>query len=263
MAGTIGSTMTTRRANAILWILAIGLTARPEEFLCATLEDFFAHQCGMMVRKSLYDEVGPFEDVFSEDYEMLIRLALATRPVPVPGIVFSQRQHSGVRGTAASPVKIEQRDAAWRKNSQALVKTFMDTLPLEKFLPDTEISSQTDKRQAHLQRAVIFGRHALWLEAANACSEAASCSEEPLTKKEIEILSRISFSKYEAASFLDASEAEAVFSGLAKQGSSGKQITRTIGRAFVWRIREAFRSGESGIGFRYLSRVVKMWVLGH
>lgn len=234
----------------------------PEEFLCATLEDFFAHQCGMMVRKSLYDEVGPFEDVFSEDYEMLIRLALATLPVQVPGIVFSQRQHSGVRGTASSPVKIEQRDAAWRTNSQALVKTFMDKLRLEYFVPGRQLSSDALRRQAFLQRAVIFGRHALWLEAAHACREAATCSDAPLTSKEVEILSRISFSKYEAASFLEANEAQQVFSKLAKQSASGKHITRTIGRSFVWRMREAFRSGESGLGSKYLRRVIQMWILG-
>lgn len=234
----------------------------PESFLCATLEDFFAHQCGMMVRKEVYDQVGLFVDTFSQDYEMLIRIALHALPVEVPGILFHQRQHMGTRGSSISPVRIEERNTAWRDTSQAIVKKFLETMPLELFLPGRKIDTEVSLRRAHLQRAVIMARHALWQDSARAFTEAASASSDPLSATDIEVIRRISQSKYETDSVFSDQMAQQAFSELAAHSPIGKSIARQIGRSFVWRGRKALQDGNLRAAFQYLNLISRMWVLG-
>ncbi len=71
-----------------------------DEFLQATLEDFFAHQPGMLVRRSAYIQVGAFDEALirSQDYEMTLRLARVCTPVKSSMTVFLQRTHYWAKG---------------------------------------------------------------------------------------------------------------------------------------------------------------------
>ncbi|MEL6830685.1 MAG: glycosyltransferase [Pseudomonadota bacterium] len=233
----------------------------PEGFLCATLEDFFAHQPGMMVRKSLYDEVGSFSNAFSEDYDMLIRLALVSRPIAIPGILFYQRQHTGLRGTAANPVKIHQRDRAWIGSGQDIIKQYLAELPLERFLPGHEALDERATRRALLQRGVIFARHSLWLEAAEEFNRAAKQSDAPFDQAEQTLVRRASQSKFNSESFLQDRIAYQALMRLARSNAVGRSLVRLIGRSFVWRGREAYRAQRWTTALSYSRRIFRMWIL--
>ena len=232
----------------------------PGTFLCATLEDFFAHQPGMMVRKSVYDNVGPFSSVYSEDYDMLIRLAVDAQPVKVPGIVFHQRQHAGVRGSATSPIRIEERNQAWIKSSRDIVEKYMADLPLELFLPERVIADDVAYRHALFQRGVIFGRHGLWSKAANAFVEAVRQLDTALGQRDVALIRRISQSKFGMSSFLDDRSAHNAIIDLAKINPTGRAVVRAIGRSLVWRAREARRQRRWGTALRYTWWVWRLWI---
>ncbi|MEM6898685.1 MAG: glycosyltransferase family A protein [Pseudomonadota bacterium] len=234
----------------------------PEEFLCATLEDFFVHQPGMMVRRELYQTAGPFAEVYSEDYDMLIRLAKLAEPISIPGILFHQRQHDGIRGSAAEPVKIERRNDAWINVGQMIISHHMKELPLEMFVAERKLDNEIATRRALLQRAVIFARHGLWMEAAREFTQAAEQSPYPLTDIERDLIKRVSFSKFEMESFLADDAAKRQFSILAKSKGVGRSIVRRIGRSLVWRIRESHNHGRPFLATKYAQRAIQMWILG-
>ena len=134
----------------------------PESLFAALLELCFVFQGGLLVRRSAYDEVGPFDErlVRSQDYEMMLRLARRFSGVRIDPILFHQRQHGGRRGTAAAPIAARRLNAALRDYD---LKIF---LPLFRTLDITEYGSASEERFVHLaRRAVIFARKDLWDEA--------------------------------------------------------------------------------------------------
>ncbi|MEO0882588.1 MAG: glycosyltransferase [Pseudomonadota bacterium] len=234
----------------------------PAEFLCATLEDFFAHQPGMMVRKEIYEHVGPFTPIYSEDYDMLIRLALVAQPVAVPGILFHQRQHDGTRGTAADPIRIDQRDTAWIKASRDIVTKYMDELPLQMFVPERALIDGLTRRRARIQRGVIFARHGLWVRSVEEFELAAEEALDALMPAERELLRRVSGSKFGTQTFLSDRDAQRAFTRLAASSAIGRSIVRRIGKSFAWRARTAVQNGRYATALQYAQRVIDMWILG-
>ncbi|HZY71479.1 MAG TPA: glycosyltransferase family 2 protein [Edaphobacter sp.] len=122
-------------------------------------------QSNMLVRKSCYDQVGAFNEEFirSQDYEMLLRLVRRFQGKQIDGLVFSQRQHAGIRGSSTLRIKAQDNAAVWHRFNQRIFKSIYSMYALEEFLPGARnLSSEADRITALLQRCVIMGRRELW-----------------------------------------------------------------------------------------------------
>lgn len=107
-------------------------------FLFALMMTCFLGGATVFVRKSVYDEVGRFDErlIRSQDYEMIIRIAWRYRGVRVPGEpTFYCRQHGGLRGNATDRFSVRQRTAKWEEYNRVIFRRLYDDLPLEAFLP--------------------------------------------------------------------------------------------------------------------------------
>ena len=221
-------------------------TCTPETFLISTMEDFFAHQPGMLARKSLYDAVGGFDETLtrSVDYEMLIRLARAGRAVEVLQIAFDQRVHDGERGAGAARISAGQRDTKWVENDKRVFERIYTDFPLEAFLPGgAPVRSPEDQRQAFLQRATIMARKKLWTKAAADWSMAARFAG-PLSAEEIAIVRRATGSKYDCPELTEQRWLIGFLRSLSATSHTGFQISRAFARALLWPIRDAADKGE-------------------
>lgn len=126
-------------------------------------------QSNMLVRKRCYMQLGPFKEEFirSQDYEMLLRIVRKFPGKRIDGIVFSQRQHSGIRGSSTLRIKMQDNAAVWHRYNQRIFKSIHSTYALEEFLPGTvDISNDQDQITALFHRCVIVGRKELWKLAA-------------------------------------------------------------------------------------------------
>jgi len=126
-------------------------------------------QSNMLVRKRCYMQLGPFNEEFirSQDYEMLLRIVRKFPGKRIDGIVFSQRQHSGIRGSSTFPIKMQDNAAVWHRFNQRIFKSIYSTYALEEFLPGTvDMSNGQDQITALFHRCVIVGRRELWKLAA-------------------------------------------------------------------------------------------------
>ncbi|MBN9613960.1 MAG: hypothetical protein BGO25_09380 [Acidobacteriales bacterium 59-55] len=122
-------------------------------------------QSNMLVRKRCYEQAGAFNEEFirTQDYEMLLRLVRRFRGKRIDGLVFSQRQHSGVRGSSTLRIKAQDNAAVWHGFNQRIFKSIYSLYALEEFLPGArDLSSEDDQVTALLQRCVIVGRRDLW-----------------------------------------------------------------------------------------------------
>lgn len=223
----------------------------PGDFLIATLQDFFVHHPGMLVRKAAYEAVGEFSLNYSrlEDYEMLVRLARAYNVAATQEIVFLQRQHDGVR---AGGVKGESaRMARWRSEERELFETLYVEMPLAEFLPFSlrpqagELSAAL-RRQALIVRGGVMARKSLWNQAFEDFKAASEIAEAglPLVPAERGALREAFFSKYGCPEIVSDPQIARRLRALAQGGPTGAAIARAFGRSHFWFIRQALQQGK-------------------
>lgn len=213
------------------------------QFLTATLDDMFAHQQGMIVRKSLYDQVGAFDEslVRSQDYDMLIRLARVGTPVSTEEFVFKQRVHDGIRGTQTKQVLAKKRNSSWSQFDQVIFRNYYPQIKLNEYLSDGQsISDPVNKRHALLRRASVMARKKLWELAIKDLRAAESVSQAPLSKPETVALRSAFASKYGCDEILTNTKLIDELCELAGASPVGAQIVSSLARGLRWRVRSEF-----------------------
>ena len=214
-----------------------------DEFLTATLDDMFAHQQGMVVRKELYDRVGAFDEslVRSQDYDMLIRLARVGTPVSTEEFVFKQRVHDGVRGTQTEQVQAKKRNSSWSQFDKVIFRNYYPKIKLNEYLSDgRSISDPLNKRHALLRRASVMARKKLWELAIKDLRAAESVSQAPLSKPETVALRSAFASKYGCDEILTNSVVIDELCELAEVSMVGAEIVLSLARGLRWRVRSEF-----------------------
>lgn len=130
------------------------------------MQDFFIWQGAMLVRKSCYDSVGPFDIRFSrsQDYQMLLRLARRFSGVGVPEVMFHQRHHEGERGPQHARFKSKDAEAVWARFNRLMFDEIYESHGLDEFCIGA-VGRDLDARAeltALLQRAAIMARKGIW-----------------------------------------------------------------------------------------------------
>lgn len=139
------------------------------------LEDPFICQNAMLVRRSVYDAVGPFDETMlrSLDYEMLVRLVLNTSFEYVDEPIFKQRVHAGVRGPANALHSHDKSEAVWATFDRQIFDRLDPQKLLQFLLTIYDCFDEVMKRRAALlERACVFARHNCWGKALDDLDEA-------------------------------------------------------------------------------------------
>lgn len=203
-----------------------------------TLEDFFAHQPGGIVRRAAYARVGPFNEAVSRglDYEMAIRLALNVRAEAIDDIVFDQRQHEGARGPSHARHGAADRSAVWEDWDRKFFASLLDFLPIALFKAMYRGDDpRAVLRAAHLQRACIAARHGLWRRACDDLATAAGLAGLP-GPTERAICGRMLGGKYGLTGFSTPDVIERL-AAVAGSGPAGARLVQAMLRGGLWRLR--------------------------
>lgn len=218
-------------------------------FFQAILEDFFVHHPGLLVRRSAYEAVGPFEPRYtrSEDYDMMIRLARRFDGAKTDEVVFLQRQHDGERfgGLAA-----DKRNEVWIKEAAAMFTAVRETLTLPEYLRRSQQPAgplwPALHREALILRGAIMARHKLWDFCFEDLTAACTVKGAPreLNRNETDAIRRSLFSKFGIPELLTDPTIGARMAALSKLGPVGREITRTFSRALVYFIRTDLQAGR-------------------
>ena len=234
----------------------------PDAFFATTLEDFFVHHPGMLVRKSVYEKAGPFSTKYPrlEDYEMLVRLARITQVAQTDECVFYQRQHDGDRvgGLAAS-----NRTQRWIDEEKDFFIELHSASSLCDFLPgDTPaFSMDCEKtREALIRRACVMARKKLWdlafddFEIAIAQTDAPEC----LTEQETNAIRRALFSKYGNLEVINDAVIAQRLTELSQNGPVGRAIAKAFARAMLFFIRTNLQSQNWMTTWKYARLTLKL-----
>jgi glycosyltransferase involved in cell wall biosynthesis len=231
----------------------------PNELLIATLEDYFVHQPGMLVRRSLYDATGGFDEALprSVDYDMLIRLSLLGKAASTDRIIFHQRLHDGDRGPASSRFQAQRRDANWITNDALIFDRLYRTLPLTSYLVSRRLDSPDERRSALMQRGAIMARKKRWDVAISDFGRALEESRSPLTIHEKRILRRATGSKYGCDEIFGNTHIDQGLRALSRGCSLGRELARSLARGLVWRARHAATRGELKLSSQFAAQAYR------
>ncbi len=223
----------------------------PDRFLISTLEEFFVHQPGLIVRADLYRRAGPFDTRLeaSEDYDMLVRLALLAKPVSTDRVVFDQRHHPGLRGAAGRRYAEADRARKWIEWDQVIFKRLLADLPLEIYLPPSERdpgpADPVLLRRARMQRGVVAARRKMWPQAFEDF-RAAACDGSQIEVEDAAVLRRTLLSKYGVDELRGDPSVVGGLRALKRQSATGRAMVRHIARGLPWRVKNEALHGRLG-----------------
>lgn len=235
----------------------------PGELYLRLLEEcFVTHPC-IAAKKSCYETVGYFDPNFirSQDYEMLLRIARQFKGARIDRPVYIERHHTGVRGTSAKAIGIGDRNRLWLEYDQKAIRKATASMAIEDFVPVKEradLSRSGLLRQAHLQKATIMGRKALWAEAVENLEAGLNAAPDlPLSTTEKEILSRIFGVRLAVSQFVR--DARAV-RALAKacSGRAGRQAAFYLAQALYQRVPGVWGRKEYAAAARMVAAVLRI-----
>ena len=211
-----------------------------EDFFHVTLEDMFVHQPGMLIRRSLFNRVGPFDEDLhrSIDYEMALRLARYGKVAGSQEVVFHQRLHSGLRGASDQRFSSNRRKEVWISADKEIFQKLYSELPIGEYLPKTKTSIETH-RIHYLKRATVMARKKLWTYALQDFEEAASMNNRSLSASERSIIRRATASKYGCEEVLEDKSISEGLSRLARGSSVGSEITLELAKSLNWQIKSS------------------------
>ena len=204
-------------------------------------EDSFVMHNASLVRRSVYEAVGPFDETMlrSLDYDMFVRLALKTTIAHTGDILFEQRKHDGARGPASVLHAASKSDNVWKEFDRRIFARLRDAAPVSYFeglfeSPKPELIM----RAAYLQRGTIMGRHDLWDEAAQDWQLAETVCDLPLQELEKDICRRAMAGKHGFSGAL-AQPVLAALHDLKNRGETGRAIAHAMLDGLIWRLRDA------------------------
>lgn len=239
--------------------------SKPDEIFPDLLDGCHIFQPGLVVRRSVYETVGPFNASLtrSQDYEMMLRIARHNRGLLLKDRVFLHREHSGQRGSAKERFSAEQMTAKWIKFHRIIMAPLMADLSDEELLPESVWANPEHSlirgRMARVKRASVFARHMMWPEAAASFQRLAEQADLPFTAYEEGLINASTLSNFGAAPLYQDDEIKAAFLKLKSISPAGKRIVELLSRSLHWRAKDAAFGGRWGdatriAGFAVASR---------
>lgn len=221
----------------------------PGQIFPDLLEGCHVFQPGLMVRKRVYDAVGPFDAslVRSQDYEMILRIARHHRGMQLRDAVFLHREHRGRRGTATAGFAAAENADKWAAFNRRIFTRLLDDLADEELLADEDLEqlpSALQPRAARVKRGCVLARQRMWSEAIAAWREASAMDPAPLSGIEREMLARSPNSALGAPELFADAEVRSGLVALSRMASPGLEMAAVVRRASRWHVRAAMRAGE-------------------
>lgn len=232
----------------------------PEQIFPDLLEGCHVFQPGLMVRKRVYDAVGPFDAglVRSQDYEMILRIARHHRGIQLPEVVFLHREHGGRRGSATEGFAAAENADRWAAFNRRIFVPLLDGLAEEELLagedPD-RLPPVLRPRAARVKRGCVLARQRMWSEALAAWREAAAMAAAPLAPAEREMLARSPNSALGAPELFSSPEVRSGLAALSRMAAPGAEMAAIIRRASRWHVRAALQARDwhrAAQGVRFL-----------
>lgn len=137
----------------------------PETRRQRLFEDCYFSLCSVLAHRHCFDAIGGMDVSLksSEDYDALIRMAARFDFDVLDEVIFTVRQHGGVRGAGEHAYEAAKRREVFRRTDRVVGMKMRRDLPLTSFQPPS--AKNGDASSAWLERAVVMASKGLVAEA--------------------------------------------------------------------------------------------------
>lgn len=227
------------------------------------MEGMFAPQFSMIVRRSLYEAVGPFNENFvrSQDFEMTLRLTRHAKIRYTPQIIYFYREHSGTRGTEKYNFSALESFKKWHQFEGLALTSVYNSYKLSEFTPTFAYSSPElqKTRSQYLQRSLIMASRGLWSEASDDISLSSDYTGLPLSTSEIKLLNGYLKSKLLFIDLLNNRQAIKKISCTFHRNNLGRLIVRHLFLHLLWKSKKALMGLNINDFLLYIRILLKIW----
>lgn len=128
-------------------------------------EDCYFSLCSVLAHRQCFEAIGGMDVALksSEDYDALIRMAARFDFDVLDEVIFTVRQHAGVRGAGEHAYEAARRREVFRRSDRVVGMKLRSDLPLALFQPPAE--QEAGASSAWLERAVVMASKGLIAEA--------------------------------------------------------------------------------------------------
>lgn len=214
------------------------------------LEQMITCQFAMLVKRPLYDKVGPFREelIRSQDYDMILRLINSAPSVRLSDIIFFQRQHSGVRGSEELGFAATSKELKWVEYDRKIFSVIRANYPIEGFVPSfaRNWTPLMMRRASLIERGCIFARRSMWPEAASDFREAQAVCKEPLTNEEKRLIETLISIEFSWKILMTDPKSIADLRAIYDSSAVGKEIVSSVSRSLVWYGRQKIENKQIG-----------------
>jgi hypothetical protein len=220
-----------------------------KSFLVGLLLDCFIFQNACLVRRKAFDAVGPFRTdlIRSQDYEMTIRLACRFDAAYVPEVVFLQRAHQALRGSAIDRFDSSRQMEKWLHYDAMFFRELYGKIPLSTFVPKSlaGTAAETSERAALLQRACIFWRRKLLdLSLSDMAKAIQMGGGNRLTATEEFICGDFLHPKFGCDELVTRQDIPDDLYSLAAESEFGRSVIKAVTTPLLWYFRQAMTQGR-------------------
>ncbi len=217
---------------------------KSNSFLVGLLLDCFIFQNACLVRREALDAVGPFRTdlIRSQDYEMTIRLACQFDAAYVPEVVFLQRAHQGLRGSAIGRFDSSRQMEKWLHYDAIFFRELYGKIPLSIFVPKSlaVAAPEISERAALLQRACIFWRRKLLEHSLSDMAKAIRMGGgNRLTTTEMLICGGFLHPKFGCDELVARQDIPNDLYSLAAESEFGRSVIKAVTAPLLWYFRQA------------------------
>lgn len=223
--------------------------SKPDEIFPDLLDGCHIFQPGLIVRRSHYDRIGPFNPALtrSQDYEMMLRIARHGRGRLLSERVFLHREHAGERGSATERFSAEEMTAKWIKFHRIIMGPLLAELADWELLPASiwNATPENDRlRLAAVKRAATHARHMMWPEAMAGFRTLARSGGGAFSDAEKALILASTQSSFGCAPLYEPGETREAALALKAAGPKGRDILALLARSLHWRAKAAFLSRD-------------------
>jgi glycosyltransferase involved in cell wall biosynthesis len=229
-------------------LMAPGYTraSAPDEIFPDLMDGCHIFQPGLIVRRAVYDSVGPFRTDLtrSQDYEMILRIARHHRGKLRPETVFLHREHKGDRGPAGERFGADQNAARWKVYNRLIFDEILSSIDESQLLPARLLVTLSDKqrsRMLRLKRACVLVRQRMWIDGIAEWDAIARENAGPLSAAECEIFDRSTSSSLGTPELFEDADVQRALARLATRGPLGRFMLRRLVRRVRWNLRKALQ----------------------
>ncbi|MBV9738400.1 MAG: glycosyltransferase family 2 protein [Hyphomicrobiales bacterium] len=222
-------------------------THDPRRLVVKLMENCFLPNPVWAVRKDLQARVGPYDRdmYFSQDYDMILRLARGNEGTFVDDVVLYQRKHGSLRGPQAEQENVVDTIAKWIKYDALLFERLDRSWDIGDFHPFSNKPGSGEEGLAYLQKGVILFQRKVYDGARRALASFRSLlMDRSPTVVELRIAAGLLGCRYGIAELVDHREhGENVAQWLHAKGWP-LPLRMAFGSQLRWRVRAAAASGQ-------------------